>query len=272
VTNACKLVSWSLGMAPVAAQRSPFDILALPRGADSCAVREAYHNLARQLHPDKVAAVSNSSGAERDRELRAASERFQEIQSAYEALLQRNNKLHSTQAQAAGRSRAAHLHRFSLTRSRSRSPMRSSPSPCSSKAELRRFFLLRRSGALRAEEETEGVALGCEGFRPGNHAEAKARLLRYRTRLEAARLTTSCTAECLDSVRGALWDLDRTGITIELLRETSIGVELNRAFWRQHAAEDVAEMCADLVMRWKAVLARKKSEKASSWRAPGGRH
>jgi len=260
--------------AAVAMDRSPLQVLGLQPGADACSVRQAYRKLARQLHPDKVSA-GLAEGPARDRKLQEATARFRELQAAYEAL---QSGARSAEGRAApgpgggggggGGSRpgaqatACPARDRSASRSRSPAP----PSPCEEpadrKAVRQRAALLRRGGAVRAEAASAGVASASEGFAPAStfkgRAEAAARLLRYRQRLEATRLAP--TDASLDEVRAALWDLDRTGVTVQMLLETGIGVELNKLFWRKHKAEDVAEMCQDLVQRWKDVFARHKAE------------
>ncbi|CAE8720543.1 unnamed protein product, partial [Polarella glacialis] len=143
---------------------------------------------------------------------------------------------------------------------------------------IRRDAVLRSAligGDLRAEAHGQGLSLGSEGFEPADRGrkaqnEARMRLKRYQQRLQAVRSEALAGAVAdaspaagssqrdisgrTDSVRAALWDLDRTGVTLELLRETGIGVELNKSFWRQHQAEDIAEMSTELVGRWKSLL------------------
>lgn len=78
----------------------------------------------------------------------------------------------------------------------------------------------------------------------------------YCTRLQAIRERANPADQSgQDAVRAILLDLDRTGMSVQLLKDTRIGVELNKVFWRYHTAEDIAENCVDLVQRWKTVAA-----------------
>jgi DnaJ family protein B protein 11 len=64
--------------AVLVAGRDYYDILSVPKGASDSQIKRSYRKLALQYHPDKV------SGSEEDKQ--AASKKFTEINSAYEAL------------------------------------------------------------------------------------------------------------------------------------------------------------------------------------------